>query len=597
MPSFFLGNPMGLWALLALPVIVLIHSLQQRAVRVRVSTLFLLERVTPQSAEGARLERFRQSVPFWMQILAVVLLAWMLSEPRWISLRSEQVVVVVLEASASMSAFKGGTRPLLARKLDRLTSRAGSTRFHLLVSDVSKPPLYGGDDLKGFLRAYDEWEPMKAGHDPAPALATARGLVPQGRGVVIYVTDHAAELPADVGHFSAAEPIDNMGFTGVTVTLSEERNPSLRRMRWRALVRNAGNTTQSREWWLERNGERGNVVASDRNKLTVEAGRTLIIEGEMSPDVGQAVLVMDADRFTLDDRVYLQKPEPPPLRVAVRCGAEAGDILRRMILAIPNVELVAEAADVTVATTGDNVETDAVFVEAPAAAEVRLDGRPVAAEHHPLVRDLNWSGLMTSQPVSVSVVEGDLPLLWRGDRPLLLQRSTVNAQDKSVTQLFLNWDVTRSNAHRLPAMLVLLHRWMHARRDRLPRERVDNFETGQRLELPAVENLQLHMEGQVTPWMGRVPERPGPFEVKVAGKCFVRGAAQFMDARESDFRQCAAADTTESFMIQAAERMSEADALTPIWMLALLGCLVVSWAWRPRLSGLIRNLKTRTQLV
>ena len=100
------ANPLALWALLALPVILAIHCLHERARRLRVSTLFLLERVAPESASGARFERLRNSLPLWLQLIAAALIAWLLAEPRWVRADSVQTVVVVLDSSASMSAFK-----------------------------------------------------------------------------------------------------------------------------------------------------------------------------------------------------------------------------------------------------------------------------------------------------------------------------------------------------------------------------------------------------------------------------------------------------------------------------------------------------------
>ena len=54
--KLLLANPAGLWALLAIPAVLLIHFLQERSRRVRVSTLFLLERVKPESVGGARFD-------------------------------------------------------------------------------------------------------------------------------------------------------------------------------------------------------------------------------------------------------------------------------------------------------------------------------------------------------------------------------------------------------------------------------------------------------------------------------------------------------------------------------------------------------------
>jgi len=111
------ANPLGLWALLAVPVILAIHCLQEKSRRLRVSTLFLLERVAPESVSGAKFERLRQSLPMWMQLLAACLLAWMLAEPRWMKKDSQQTLVIVLDSTASMSAFNTEARTAIEKTL------------------------------------------------------------------------------------------------------------------------------------------------------------------------------------------------------------------------------------------------------------------------------------------------------------------------------------------------------------------------------------------------------------------------------------------------------------------------------------------------
>lgn len=583
MSSFYLGNPLGLWALLALPVLVLIHALQQKAKRVRVSTLFLLEKVAPLSAEGARLERFRQSLPFWMQVLAVLFITWMLTEPRWIRPQSEQLVVVVLDTSASMGAFKTKVSEELSSRLPRWSATAGRTRFHLMVTDASAPPLYTGEDSAALLLALDEWQPLKAGHDPARALSIARGLVKRGAGMVVLVTDHPQAELSDVAVLSVGERVDNVGFTGVVLRPDEAGDS---RLRWRALLRNAGAVEQTREWWVERRDGKGEVIRSARNRVALEPGMTVIVEGEFPPDVEEADVVVTPDAFALDDRVSMLKPRPRIVKVAVRVGVKTGELVKRLLAAVENVELVTADADVTLALMGDATETDAILIGTQATEDAKLDAAPVAAEHHALMRELNWSGLMTTTPENLPVLESDQPLLWKGSRPLALQRVTQNSAGNQVTQLFLNWDLTISNADRVPAVIVLLHRWLDERRDALPGERVDNFETGQRLALPQTDAKVILADGREARWTGTVPEMPGRFEVMADGKRIVRGVAQFADARESDFRQCATADTTGSFVSESAERSSESDPLTFVWALALLGCLLTAWGWKGRKSAI-----------
>ena len=104
LPSF--SNVAGFWALLGLPLLVVIHTLQQRSRSEVVSTLFLLEKLAPESRGGRTWDRWRTSRVFWLQALAVLLATWVLAEPRWVRGESAQTVVLVLDSAVSMEAFR-----------------------------------------------------------------------------------------------------------------------------------------------------------------------------------------------------------------------------------------------------------------------------------------------------------------------------------------------------------------------------------------------------------------------------------------------------------------------------------------------------------
>src|SRR3954470_12295170 len=93
------ANPAGLWVLLGVPAILVIHFLQQRARTARTSTWFLIEKLAPDSARGPTWHRLGNSRSFWLQLIAVLLAAWVLAEPRWVREESAQTVVVVFDAS------------------------------------------------------------------------------------------------------------------------------------------------------------------------------------------------------------------------------------------------------------------------------------------------------------------------------------------------------------------------------------------------------------------------------------------------------------------------------------------------------------------
>ena len=581
MSSLILSQPAGLWALLGLPVVVIIHCLQQKARRVRVSTLFLLEKVAPQSAEGSRLQRFRQSVPFWMQIASVFLIAWLLTEPRWVMPQSVQHVAVVLDASASNAVFKAENRTLLLQALGKWERMAATTHWHVLSSQPRAPALYSGTDQSAALAAYDSFRPMSVTHDPTEVLANARTLLRGGNGGMIFVTDHETDVPDQVAVLSGGEPFDNVGISGVTVW--DEKG----RTKWRALVRCTGKSAQSRDWhvaWVTKDGDEQKTAST---RLDIGAGKLVQFTGELPLGVSQARIVMSADRFTLDDTAPVQAPSHVPMRVRVAVGGESGDLIRRMLTALPDIVMGGNAADMTVAETGTPVETDALFVAPSDPPDAVLDPGHVVAENHPLVSDVSWSGLISAKPPKMVLLEEDIPLLWRSGQPLAFQRQTRNSNGQAVNQLFLQWDLVKSNASRLPAALVLLHRWIEARDRARVLERTGNYEAGQRLEVPlppgkSLQDLVLSANGKTLPWTGSLTEEPGFFQVQLGAQTLVRGAAVFADAREGDFTICAPADTTDGFISAAGKQNSEADALTSVWILALLGCLLTAWGWGSR---------------
>lgn len=567
------ANPLGLYALLALPVIVLIHCLQEKSRRLRVSTLFLLERIAPESASGARIERWRQSVPFWMQMLAAVLIAWMLAQPRWLKQDSTQTVVVVLDSSASMSAFRDDAKKALRSTLAEWSHQATHTSWHVIESDARKPTLYAGSQLDELLAALEKYQPIKGAHEAGDAFTTARGLLRGGDGVIMFVSDHKMELPSDIALLAVGTPTDNVGWSGVTVEAP---------FAWKALVTNHSGHPQTREWWIEHD----KATQPTRTKLTLQPGQTLSLSGELPSDVTQATLAMAGDAFTLDDRVPMIRPVHLPVRVDMRSSSAAGKLLRMMLEAVDGVSFAkaGEPADLTVAEIGDDTPTDAILIDGPAPDTAKLDPSIVVAEHHALMDDLNWMGLLCAKPRTLAVLEGDAPLLWRNNEPLALLRATNNADGKRVRQLFLNWDLNKSNANRLPAMIVLLHRYVEQVRNQLNGERAENVETAQSLALPevvAASPLTISSANITKPFTGTAPELPGFFTVMQGKQPVLRAAASFADAREADLTECASFDGTTVRRKEAALRATEADPLTSLWMLAVLGCLLTAWNSKP----------------
>ena len=171
------ANPAGFWVLAAIPAILLIHFLQRETRREAVSTLFLIERLQRESRKGRRFERLRNSSTLWLQILAVVLLAWLLADPHRLHPDSVQRVAIVLDDSVSMRAFldeRDGDIPGLAPLLRGHQGAAATTEWVLLESSGTRGTLYSGGDRRRLLEEARAWRPRSGTHDAAPVLRQAR---------------------------------------------------------------------------------------------------------------------------------------------------------------------------------------------------------------------------------------------------------------------------------------------------------------------------------------------------------------------------------------------------------------------------------------
>jgi hypothetical protein len=561
MPTF--GNLPGLLALLAVPAILAIHFLQRESRHVVISTLFLLDQLRPESAQGRRLERLRNSVPLWLQIFAVLLITWLLVQPRWLRADSTQHIVLVVDSSVSMSAF----RDELVRNVDRTTQRlargAAKTEWQLLDSDTSHAALYSGTDRIALLAALQKWTPHLGTQDILPALQVGQAVL-HGNGILIFVSDRVCDLPEGVRLLAVGHALDNCGFCGATVKGRE----------WRTLVKNYGTTVQKRTWWMEAGGER--LAAQE---VTLAPGQSVGLTGQIPPSANSCELFLESDAFTLDDRLPIVLPEPKRLRVGVQANTPFADFFSQFAGSIEAADVGAEKADVQFRVYDPFAAqlpeaTAVVFVADPQPPNELLPGN-VAAENHPLTNGLNWSGLLCRHSFRVPAKPGDEILLWQGARPLIFLRETAGA-----SLLVVNFDTRVSNAAQLPAFIILLHRFIDQVRAAKIAPETRNFDTNQAITVAADPALPPPTIGREASRALSAPAEPCFFDVKQGEKLLLHGAAQFADAREADFRKAGFVDHVEGAVAPAITRNSDGDPFAPVWTLALGAVMVASWLWR-----------------
>ncbi len=594
--ELILSNPIGLWALLGIPIVLLIHFLQRQSQEVTISTLFLLEQMQRESVEGRKFERIRSSVPLWLQLLMVLLLTWLLVQPRWLRSDSVQPLAVVLDNSASMTAFETEARELLISELEKLSGSVARTEFYVIESSLSAGNLYRGTNLDELKAALDQWKPVLGEHEFEPSLRVARNLV--GRdGIVVLVTDHVSkQLPFDATLLAVGSQKPNLGFAGLTV--KEEAGTS----KWTAIVRNYHDAPVERQWFLASGNQR-----SAPQTIKLAPSEIRVIEGPFPSNTEFCTLHLEPDAFSADDVLPMAQPKPRMLNlrstvapVLAEQAAQVAGSIQTATLLEPESE---QVPDITLASynpisprmpTGNAV----VFLEHRIKQNRIFEGRLIA-ENHPLIEHLNWEPLVVRRSLQIPRRDADTVLLWQDTTPLIMLR-----EQEGSKQLLFNFDLAGSNALKLPAFIVLVHRYAEQIRQTKPVLERKILETGQPLNLTisgveSTEPLTISFRS----WDGSnnfereapledaaretAPIYPGYLTVSRGDEKILEASTFFADTREADLSQAATENRLAEAGNSLVERHTEQDMNWTLWVLLLSLVLIASWIWIARRNSQI----------
>lgn len=568
-----LTNMTGLWALLGVPLIVAIHFLQHRTKERLSATLFLLEALAPETRTGRVWDRLRTSRAFWLQILAVLLMAWVLAEPCWVRESASQTVVFVMDDSAGMQPFRKEAVQAVAEEMELIGKQGIPTNWVLTGSRPAQLPFYRGTDSGDALRALDQWQPSSGAHDPEAALRTAAALAGP-TGLARMITNAPLRVPPGQSARGVGSPLGNTGFAGVTPIEgnTEEKGAP----RWRIAVSNNTSAAVSRTVTIKTGGNRPNRTET----LAINPGALAEFSLSLPDGCDQAALTLPPDEFPADDTLMLVRPAPRPVAVNIALPEEQTAIFRSIWSSLPGFSPGARrpAATLTIIT-----EEDPLPASPPGHAIIMAARKghhtgayAVTAETHPLTDGLNWSGLLLPAPGTMEPGRQAAILLWRQNLPAAWLENG---------NLVLNWVWEDSNAARLPAPVLMIRRFMESVQRQAPGTFSDNIPGGSRLPLPGGVRL-VHTtpdgEKQESAFSGRMPEQTGLADVFPAGHDaapLFHGAIWFADAAMGDFSRCASFDTGLQPLMREARRQMRPDPLTPLW-LALAG-LALLGSWLP----------------
>jgi Ca-activated chloride channel homolog len=191
--------PVGLWFLLALPLIFVLYLIQSRYRPQVVASLLLWKHMARDLEAEASWRRPRWDALLALQLLVALIVALALARPAMLG-GGAQRVVVVLDTSASMAARDvDPTRFAAARQqvVDTVSAAPPDARFSL-VSAGSKPRVVVENASSAtIVGALDDLQPDADAGDLPSALRIAAGLAaPEASngGQVVVVTDGAFDL-------------------------------------------------------------------------------------------------------------------------------------------------------------------------------------------------------------------------------------------------------------------------------------------------------------------------------------------------------------------------------------------------------------------
>src|SRR3954452_7641962 len=163
--------PLGLLALLTLPVILLLHMLRERRRRVAVPSLLHWQNL-PRKREGQRIRRLPLTLLLLLHLLAAALIGLALGRPQLVGALggSARQIAIIVDTSTSMAARAGAsTRFALARERARavLSGMESGDRAILIAAGPTAQVIAsaGATDVAVLLEALERLRPGGTGTD------------------------------------------------------------------------------------------------------------------------------------------------------------------------------------------------------------------------------------------------------------------------------------------------------------------------------------------------------------------------------------------------------------------------------------------------
>jgi hypothetical protein len=537
------GAPLGLFALAALPVLVVLYFFRRRSEPRVVSALFLWKSTEDPAPSGPRWWRLNRRFSLLLELLAALALVAFVADVRCSTeTGSQKHTVVVLDGSLSMQARQANGRALYQIALETVRSRlrqAGGTATVIVTG--SQPRVLAGPAIpvSEAIGMIETWLPSEPSHPFEPAWTLARELAGP-HGALLFVTDALPSAPPPALEVVAlGTPLSNVGFVAAS------RDDASDGTRVHLRVANFA----SRDWSgaFHLSDDAGKALRD--HVITIGGGETVEVS-EQFPRSPVLTASLPDDALAWDNVVTL---EPDPLRVvhvrndlpAESAGAEA---VGRFLAAASGVELTG-APELTIRPAGNGAAPEwSLTIGVDAGAKTRAFLGPfVGFPNDPLLEDVIFDGAVWPAGSSPS----GRALLTAGDVTLL--------SESAGHRYRMNVDLAQTNLVRMAAWPVLLANLVDLRRGATPGFPRHNVIVGEDIRVVTGAGrwgLAGENETRVLSQDGEVLSlHAGSYDLVNGSVRIDRVRVNALDAAESDLRTCgsgaraAQVQTTQSALL------------------------------------------------
>ncbi len=271
-------NVLGLISLIAVPAVIILHMLKRKQKDVHIPSTFLWERAADTSVQSKPWQKLKKSIPLILQIVAVTSLGLAASRPYISAFGKAYNYVVVIDASASMSAEDmGQTRLEYAKERAEKLIKSASAMSNITVITACDNPYiaYGpGNDKGEALSVVKSVRQTYGGIDKD----TLNGIIASeaaktSAGVYIFTDDKNCVDELDANIFYAGKNTENCA---ITLASASE----------------------------------GNVLVNVRNFGTAEAYKTVtVFDGNMALAVRDITIQPDTEKSIIFEDIYNNNAE------------------------------------------------------------------------------------------------------------------------------------------------------------------------------------------------------------------------------------------------------------------------------------------------